>query len=320
VPGDPSAPVAAVDCGTNSTRLLIADGSGRPFERQMRITRLGQGVDATHVLAPEAIARTIGVLGEFRRMMDLHGVQRARMVATSAVRDADNAAEFLGQARWVVGVEPEVLTGSEEGRLSFAGATADLDVGGAGPVAGPVLVVDIGGGSTEIVAGVPGAGGNHGGELAAVSLDVGCVRMTERFLHHDPPTRRELDEARRCVDAGLAAVRSELPPLEPDGLLIGLAGTVSTLVSLAQGLSHYDRARVHHHELSRREVEDWLERLAADDRAARLRRAGMVPGREDVIVGGVIVLAAVMEGFDRHRCLASEDDILDGLVASLRRG
>jgi len=306
-----------LDCGTNSTRLLIVDGSGRALERQMRITRLGQGVDATHLLAADAISRTVGVLGDFRRTMDHHGVGRARLVATSAVRDAANASEFLDRARRATGVEPEVLSGSEEGRLSFAGATAGLDIEAGAAAAGPVLVVDIGGGSTELVAGFPRTDGEVA-EVAAVSLDVGCVRVTERFLHHDPPTSEELDAARRSIDAGLAEARAELPRLSPDGLLVGLAGTVSTLASLAQELSTYERDRIHHYELSRREVEDWLGRLATDDRTGRLARPGMVPGREDVIVGGVLVLDAVMEGLGRHRCLVSEDDILDGLVAGLR--
>lgn len=318
MPADVRAPVAALDCGTNSTRLLIVDESGRALERQMRITRLGQGVDATHVLADDAITRTLGVLGEFRRTMDRHRVGRARLVATSAVRDAVNATDFLVRARGVTGVEPEVLSGSEEGRLSFVGATADMDVGSGTSGAGPVLVVDIGGGSTELVVGRRAGGDGSPGEATAVSVDLGCVRVTERFLHHDPPTPGELDAARRAIDGRLSEARAELPRLAPGGLLVGLAGTVSTLASLAQGLTEYDRDRIHHYELTLGEVEEWLRRLARDDRSGRLARPGMVPGREDVIVGGVLVLAGVMEGFGRDRCLVSEDDILDGLVASLR--
>ncbi|HYA67172.1 MAG TPA: Ppx/GppA phosphatase family protein [Acidimicrobiales bacterium] len=313
-----SAPVAALDCGTNSTRLLIVDDSGRALERQMRITRLGQGVDATHVLATAAITRTLGVLGEFRGAMDLHGVGRARLVATSAVRDAANAADFLVRARRVTGVEPEILSGSEEGRLSFVGATADMGIEAGAAGAESVLVVDIGGGSTELVVGPGRGGGGDRGEVVAVSVDVGCVRVTERFLHHDPPTSDELDAARRAIDVRLSEARAELPRLAPNGFLVGLAGTVSTLASLAQGLSEYDRDRIHHHELMLGEVQDWLRRLASDDRGGRLARPGMAPGREDVIVGGVLVLTAVMEGFGRDRCLVSEDDILNGLVASLR--
>jgi exopolyphosphatase/guanosine-5'-triphosphate,3'-diphosphate pyrophosphatase len=313
--GAGTAPVAALDCGTNSTRVLIVDGSGSVLERHMRITRLGEGVDATRALAPEAIARTVDALADFRRLMDHHGVGRARLVATSAVRDAQNAHAFLEAAERVTAVVPEVLSGLEEGRLSFAGATATLP---AGHGAGPVLVVDIGGGSTELAAGVPGEPGHPMDDVAAISLDVGCVRLSERYLAHDPPRAEELASARAAVDVALDPAGAVLPPLEPGGLLVGLAGTVSTLASLAQGLAAYDRDRIHHFELSRHDVGHWLELLAADDHAARLARPGMVPGREDVIVGGVLVLDAVMEDFDRERCLVSEDDILDGLVASLR--
>jgi exopolyphosphatase / guanosine-5'-triphosphate,3'-diphosphate pyrophosphatase len=320
MPDDPSdvvatGPVAALDCGTNSTRVLIVDDSGRVLERHMRITRLGEGVDATHTLAPEAIARTVDTLADFRRLMDHHGVGRARLVATSAARDAQNAQTFLDAAERVTGLVPEVLSGLEEGRLSFAGATATLP---AGHGEGPVLVVDIGGGSTELAAGVPVAPGREVSDVAAISLDVGCVRLSERYLAHDPPRAQELASARAVVDAALDRARAVVPALDPGGLLVGLAGTVSALASLAQGLAEYDRDRIHHFELSRRDVAQWLALLAADDRAERLARPGMVPGREDVIVGGVLVLDAVMAGFDRERCLVSEDDILDGLVASVR--
>ncbi len=311
-------PVAAVDCGTNSTRLLVVDGDGAVLERQMRITRLGQGVDATHVLSSDAVVRTVSVLRDYRALMDRHGVVRARVVATSAARDARNAAEFLAAALDVIGVRPEILSGLEEGRLSFAGATAHLPPGSAGP--GPVLVVDIGGGSTELAAGqLPvDASGSPDPAVAAVSLDVGCVRVTERFVHHDPPRATELAEARRAVDAALTDAEHRLPALDRGGLLVGLAGTVSTLAALDQKLARYDRAAVHHAVLGRAVVAHWLETLAAEDSRSRLARPGMVEGRADVIVGGVLILDAVMARFDRDACLVSEDDILDGLAASLR--
>ena len=311
-PAGAAAAVAALDCGTNSTRLLIAGPDGAVLEREMRITRLGEGVDATRRLSDEAVARTVAVLADYRRLMDAHGVARARLVATSAVRDAANAEAFLAAAADASGVVPEVLSGLEEGRLSFAGAVAGLP-GGHEP--GPVLVVDIGGGSTELAAGTVGGPLE---EVLAVSLDVGCVRLTERCLHHDPPPASELAAARAVVDELLGEARGVLPPLEPGGLLVGLAGTVSTLASLAQGLEAYDRARIHHFELSRADVAGWLERLATDDHDRRLSRPGMAPGRADVIVGGVLVLDAVMADFDRARCLVSEDDILDGIAAGLR--
>jgi len=306
--------VAALDCGTNSTRVLIVGDAGQVLEREMRITRLGAGVDATGVLDPAAIDRTVTVLADYRALMERHDVGRARLVATSAVRDAGNAERFLRAAEKATGVTPEVLSGLEEGRLSFAGATAGLPAGAAG-AGDPVLVVDIGGGSTELAAGVPGGPED---DVAALSLDVGCVRISERFLRHDPPRRAELDSARAFVDEALDGARYVLPLLAPGGLLVGLAGTVSTLASLAQGLEAYDRRRIHHFELTRGDVHRWLDVLAADDRAGRLARPGMVEGREDVIVGGALVLDAVMADFERSRCLVSEDDILDGLVASLR--
>jgi exopolyphosphatase/guanosine-5'-triphosphate,3'-diphosphate pyrophosphatase len=278
----------------------------------MRITRLGEAVDATHKLSADAIARTVAVLADYRRMMDRHGVVRARLVATSAARDAVNADEFFGAAEEITGVRAELLSGLEEGRLSFAGATATLPADQRGVQA---LVVDIGGGSTELVVGLPVAAG--AGAVAAVSLDIGCVRLTERFFHHDPPLERELAEARSVVDAEVKTARSELPAIEDGGILVGLAGTVSTLAALALGLEHYERTRIHHAVLTGDEVDVWLERLSTEDRQARLERPGMVEGRADVIVGGVCVLAAVMAGFGRGECLVSEDDILDGLVASV---
>jgi len=307
--------VAALDCGTNSTRLLVVSADGTALERQMRITRLGEKVDATRALSPEAVARTVAVLGEYRRLMDLHGVGRARLVATSAVRDATNAAAFLSAAEDVTGVHPELLSGLEEGALSFAGATAHVPADRVGP--GPVLVVDIGGGSTELAAGALAPGASRLGAVSAVSLDLGCVRVTERFFGHDPPRADELAEARRVVDAELDGARRALPALAPGGLLIGLAGTVSTLAALERRLARYERAAVHHAVLSRRQVAEWCETLAAEDRHARLARPGMVEGRADVIVGGVLILDAVMDAFDREQCLVSEDDILDGLAASL---
>jgi exopolyphosphatase / guanosine-5'-triphosphate,3'-diphosphate pyrophosphatase len=305
------APVAAIDCGTNSTRLLVVDDHGVTLERRMQVTRLGQGVDAEHRLAPEAVDRTLAVLADYRSSMDAHHVGRARLVATSAARDAENAEEFFTDARRVTGVEPELLSGLEEGRLSFAGATANLpdDIG-----TGTVLVVDIGGGSTELASGRP----KDPASVAAVSLDVGCVRLTERHLRHDPPTSDEQRSARADVDAMVASATKRLPAPAPGSPVIGLAGTVSTLASLRQGVAVYDRDRIHHTSLHRHDVDAWLARLAAEDTAARRSRVGMDVGRADVIVGGVIILAAVMASWDRQRCLCSEDDILDGLAASLR--
>jgi exopolyphosphatase / guanosine-5'-triphosphate,3'-diphosphate pyrophosphatase len=311
-------PVAAVDCGTNSTRLLVVDGHGSVLERQMRVTRLGEGVDATRTLSRAAITRTVSVLRDFRGLMDLHGVVRARLVTTSAARDATNAEEFLLAALEATGVQPEILSGIEEGALSFTGATAHVPPELLGP--GPVLVVDIGGGSTELVTGMLAPDDSPLSPPPAVSaesLDVGCVRITERFLRHDPPSADELTQARRAVEAELHGARHALPALVRGGLLIGLAGTVSTIAALDRRLPRYERDAIHHAVLARRTVGHWLATLAGEPAEARLARPGMIEGRADVIVGGVLILDAVMAVFDRDSCLVSEDDILDGLAASL---
>jgi exopolyphosphatase/guanosine-5'-triphosphate,3'-diphosphate pyrophosphatase len=302
-------PVAALDCGTNSTRVLVADRDGRALERLMRITRLGEGVDATRKLDPAAIDRTTAVLGEFREVMDRHGVTAARLVATSAVRDAANGDEFLAAARAVTGVEPELLSGDEEGRLAYLGATAELPADG-----GDTVVLDIGGGSTEVVVGRQGA-------VSAVSLDLGCVRLTERHLQHDPPTAAELFEARSTVAAALDDAVGAVPvlaSLRPARRLLGLAGTVTTISALEQQLADYDRARIHHSVLPAGVVDGWCATLAGETAAARRSRPGMTPGREDVILGGVLVLSEFMARFRFDRCIVSEADILDGLVETLR--
>jgi exopolyphosphatase/guanosine-5'-triphosphate,3'-diphosphate pyrophosphatase len=308
VPEPPAAPVAAIDCGTNSTRLLVAAADGAPLDRLMRITRLGQGVDAARKLDPEAVERTLAVLRDYRQVMDDLGVARARLVATSAVRDAVNGEEFLRAASETTRTQAELLSGTEEGRLAFAGATADLPAG-----EGNDVVVDIGGGSTELV--ISGPEG-----IEAVSLDLGCVRLTERYLGHDPPTSDELREATAVVDQELRRATVEVPTLghlRPASRLIGLAGTVSTLASLELDLVEYDRSLVHHAVLTREAVERWCRVLAEEPSSARGRRPGMDPGREDVIVGGALVLRETMAVLDVPECLVSESDILDGLVMSL---
>jgi exopolyphosphatase/guanosine-5'-triphosphate,3'-diphosphate pyrophosphatase len=301
--------VAAIDCGTNSTRLLVVDRSGRTLDRQMRITRLGEGVDATGVLSEAAIARTVAVLEDYRRVMDGFGVGRVRMAATSAARDAANAEVFFSAAADAVGVRPELLTGEEEGRLSFTGATAHLPDWV--PANEPILVVDIGGGSTELVVGRP----SHPESTAEVSLDIGCVRVTERFLLHDPPRSEELDTAQQAVLSLLEDARLRLPPLRPRGIVIGLAGTVSTIAALELSIDVYDRQRIHHAVLDGPQIQNWFNVLAAEPSDQRLDRSALVRGREDVISGGALILVCLMESFEMEKCLVSEDDILDGLAA-----
>ncbi len=301
--------VAALDCGTNSTRLLIADETGATLERLMRVTRLGQGVDRTHALAPEAIGRTLNVLRDYRAHMDRHAVSRTRLVATSAVRDADNGDDFLREATAVVGAAAELLPGDEEGRLAFAGATTGLPASD-----GDDVVVDIGGGSTELVMEVDGV-------PRAFSMDVGCVRLTERYLVDDPPTAEELAATTARIDAEIERALAAIPTLaarRPGGRLIGLAGTVSTLMALELGLVAYDRARIHHGVLTVAAVARWCDLLAGEPASARALRPGMLDGRHDVIVGGALVLRQVMAQLGFDLCLVSEADILDGLVMSLQ--
>ncbi len=296
--------VAAVDCGTNSTRLLVSEDGNRTLDRRMRITRLGQGVDADGRLASDAVERTAAVLREYREVMDGHGVERVRMTATSAARDADNRDEFFELAEDIVGVRPELLSGDEEGRLSFLGATSELD-----PAEGPFLVTDIGGGSTELVVGTTEAEG-------VVSIDMGCVRVTEKFLHHDPPRPEELSQAISVVYAHLEDAERDVPGLRASSRLVGLAGTITTVAAVELGLREYDRDRIHHFRLTRRAAEDVFRTLATEPLADRVHNPGLEEGRADVIVGGTLVLVTLMRHFGFGECLVSEADILDGLVLS----
>lgn len=300
---------AALDCGTNSTRLLIGDGQ-RTVERLMTITRLGAGVDASGRLAPDAIERVLTCLRGYRDVMDRHAVQGVRLVATSAVRDAANRTDFTDAARAVIGVEPEVLTGTAEGELSFIGATQTMSVDG------PVLVVDIGGGSTELAVGRPRGDSGRPTFEGAVSLDVGCVRMTEQHLHHDPPLPEELSNCLAELEVDVDDAVRRLPLIAEAGVLVGLAGTVSAVAAIEQGLATYDRERIHGFELTKRAVEDVFRTMATEALADRVHNPGLERDRADVIVGGCCVLVAVMRGLGFESCLVSESDILDGLVLS----
>ena len=300
-----TAPVAAIDCGTNSVRLLITTDGQTQIERLMRITRLGQGVDATGRDDAEAIERTLEVLRDYREVIDRHGVERIRMTATSASRDAINRDEFFNAAKEILGVMPEVISGIEEGQLSFLGATADLD-----PELGPFLVCDIGGGSTEFVFGTTEA-------EATISVDMGCVRITEAWLHHDPPTAEELSQAISVIDIHLDDVIREIPQLGQARTFVGLAGTVSNTASVELGLAHYDRDQIHHLVLSRAAIEDVFRTLATETVEERKENPGLEPQRADVIVGGLCVLVAILRRFGLSECLVSESDILDGVAMSL---
>jgi len=308
--------VAAIDIGTNSTRLLVAErGDGSvplvTVERLMTITRLGQGVDQRGSLAPEAIERTVSVLAEYRTVMERLGVApgRVRMAATSASRDAANRDVFFDAAEAAVGVRPELLSGNDEASLSFAGATADLD-----PALGPFLVFDLGGGSTEFILGTTGPEGAIDGEL---SIDVGCVRLTERFLTTDPPAPEDLTAAISYTDAWLEDVQRSFTGLDAVQTVIGLAGTVSTVAAVEQGLAAYDRDAIHHFRLTKDAAEDVFRTLATEPRSDRIHNPGLEEARADVIVGGCCALVAILRRLAIDEIVCSEADILDGLALSL---
>ena len=305
--------VAAIDCGTNSIRLLVADldpltGVGVDVDRQMQIVRLGQGVDRTGRLAPEALARTFAACDDYaERIRDL-GAERLRFVATSASRDAENTDEFTAGVLARLGTAPEVVPGPVEAELSFAGATRELTVS----QPGPFLVLDIGGGSTEFVLGTRRP-------QAARSVDVGCVRMTERHLASDPPTAAQVAAARRDIEAAVD-LAAETVPLGAARTLVGLAGSVTTLAAIDAGLDSYDPAVTHHYRLSAHAVHELTARLLAMPRAQRERIPVMHPGRVDVIAAGAMILSTVVARLTVtgiEEVLVSEHDILDGIAWSM---
>ncbi|MGN6609412.1 MAG: Ppx/GppA phosphatase family protein [Jatrophihabitans sp.] len=304
---------AGIDCGTNSIRLLVADirddGALVDVHREMRVVRLGQGVDRTGRLAPEAIERTRAALVDYAALITELGAPPVRMVATSATRDAANRGAFVAMVRDVLGVDPEVITGTEEAALSFAGAVAGLP-----GVRGPLLVADIGGGSTELVRG-DAAGG---AELLAHSMDVGCVRMTERHLHDDPPTAAQVEAVVEDVRSALAAAAKDVP-LQDGAALVGVAGTVTTITALALDLPAYDPDRIHGSRISAADVDAVTERLLAMTRAERAALPVMHPGRVDVIGGGALVLRTLVRETGAAEVITSEHDILDGIVLSVLR-
>jgi exopolyphosphatase/guanosine-5'-triphosphate,3'-diphosphate pyrophosphatase len=302
--------LAGIDCGTNSIRLLIADVTdGRLVDvvREMRIVRLGQGVDRTGRLAPEALERTRAALADYAAMIRSHRAGRVRMVATSATRDAANRAEFVSMVHAELGVEPEVITGHEEAALTFSGAASVLD-----STSGPLLVADIGGGSTELV-----RGAGRDGELQAHSMDVGCVRMTERHLHDDPPSPAQVAATVADLHEAITAARVDVP-LDASATFVGVAGTVTTIAAIAHGLERYDADVIHGLPISADQVDEVTDRLLRMTHAERAALPVMHPGRVDVIAGGALVLRTLVEETGVERVIASEHDILDGIALSLR--
>ncbi|MBQ0987226.1 Ppx/GppA family phosphatase [Streptomyces sp. F63] len=309
--------VAAIDCGTNSIRLLVADidlatGALTDLDRRMTIVRLGQDVDRTGRLAPEALERTFAACREYAEVIRSHGAGPLRFVATSASRDAENRDDFVRGVRDILGVEPEVVTGDQEAQFSFTGATREL--AGRPDLEVPYLVVDIGGGSTEFVVGAERV-------RAARSVDIGCVRMTERHLVRDgaaadPPSREQVAAIRADIEAALD-LAGETVPLREARTLVGLAGSVTTVAAIALGLPEYDPAAIHHSRIPVERVREVTERLLASTHAERAAIPVMHPGRVDVIGAGALVLLAIMERTGAAEVVVSEHDILDGIAWSL---
>ncbi len=330
--------VAAIDCGTNSVRLLIADlksnsddaershgstgptgSAGQPPRplttpvRLMRIVRLGEGVDKTGRLSAAALDRTMTALREYADLIGAAPPEAVRMVATSAPRDAENSQEFTDRVRQVLGVTPEVISGDEEAWLSFTGATKELagtTVPAGQPGAPPYLVIDIGGGSTEFILGGPA------GIEGARSVNIGCVRLTERHLRGDPPPEREVASTAADIEAALDQVAAAVK-VDRAGTLVGLAGSVTTVAGIALGLANYDSARIHHSRITAERVHEIAGELLAMTRGERAAIPVMHPGRVDVIGAGALILDAIMASFGFAEVLVSEHDILDGIAWSL---
>lgn len=309
--------VAAIDCGTNSIRLLVAEhapeyGELYEIDRRMRIVRLGQDVDRTGRLAPEALERTFAACREYAEAIKAHGAEKIRFVATSATRDAENRDEFVRGVLDILGVEPEVITGDQEAEFSFTGATRGL--AGRDDLLKPYLVVDIGGGSTEFV-----VGDDH--VRAARSVDIGCVRMTERHLVQggvvtDPPTPEQTAAIRADIRAALD-LAEETVPLREAHTLVGLAGSVTTVAGIALGLETYDSAAIHHSRIPYERVAEITGRLLSSTHDERAAIPVMHPGRVDVIGAGALVLLEIMERTGAREVLVSEHDILDGIGWSM---
>ncbi|MBT2396391.1 Ppx/GppA phosphatase family protein [Streptomyces sp. ISL-100] len=309
--------VAAIDCGTNSIRLLVADanpvtGELVEIDRRMQIVRLGQDVDRTGRLAPEALERTFAACREYAEAIKAHGAEKTRFVATSASRDAENRDEFVRGVLDILGVEPEVITGDQEAEFSFTGATKEL--AGREDLTGPYLVVDIGGGSTEFVVG-------DGHVRAARSVDIGCVRMTERHLTRDgvvtdPPTPGQITAIRADIRAALD-LAEETVPLREAHTLVGLAGSVTTVGAIALGLQAYDSEAIHHSRVPYERVKEITGDLLAATHDERAAIPVMHPGRVDVIGAGALVLLEIMERTGAREVVVSEHDILDGIGWSI---
>lgn len=296
--------VAAIDCGTNTTRLLVRDRDAE-LVRDLRFTRLGQGVDSSGELNAEAIDRTLAALAEYAKVCRDLGVVATRCVATSAARDASNSSSLFAPAEKLLGVPLEIIDGSEEAALSFMGATTGLD-----PHPDPTLVLDIGGGSTEFAVGRTECEG-------AYSADVGSVRLSERYLQSDPPRPEELSAALSIVALHLEDVTREVPAVTEATRLVAVGGTATTVAAVEMGLLTHDPQVVHGFRLSKDAAEDVFRTLATENLEDRKHNPGLPPERADVIVGGCAILVGVMRQLGFEECVVSESDILDGLAGAL---
>jgi len=301
--------VAAIDCGTNSIRLLIADihdGQFKEVHRQMEVVRLGQGVDKNKAFDPEAIERTLKVTGEYARVIAAKGVEKVRFCATSATRDASNRQIFIDGVKGILGIKPEVIPGEEEAALSFMGATKELSA-----LDGPFLVVDIGGGSTEFVLGTDRV-------ESARSVNIGCVRMAERHLNQQPPTLDSVASATRDIDAAIAEAARDVA-ITTAKSLVCVAGTATTVAAAALELSEYDRYAIHLSRIPAQKVHDVAAMFQAMSREEIAALGYMHPGRVDVITSGSLVLSRVLHATGASEFIASESDILDGIAWGLAR-
>lgn len=299
-------PYAAIDCGTHSTRLLIKEGD-TTLVREVELTKIGEGLKPGGPIQPAALERVYGTLARFRALLDEHGVapERVRIAATSAARDATNGGGFITRVGEIVGTAAEVLDGMAEGQMTFVGATAELD-----PADGPFLVIDIGGGSTEFSYGTTEC-------EAAVSLDIGSVRLSEMYIESDPPRPEELSNCVTYTESWLDDIDREMPQVRNAKTVVGVAGTIATAVAVEIGLPEYDRNEIHHFVLTREAAEDVFRTVGTESRADRAHNPGLPAGRVDTIVGGMAILVKIMRHFDLAELLASESDILDGLAHSV---
>lgn len=303
-----TAGAAAIDIGTNSTNLLIVDSDAEILERRVTVTRLGQGVDRTRVLAPEAIERTIICLQTYRTILDQYENMPLRIVASSACRDANNRDEFFDRTEQVLGLRPTLISGPQEAHLSYRGCTTNLTPDPAGH-----LIIDIGGGSTELIVG-------HDRLIEAFSLDVGAVRITERHLHHDPPLPEELVNAIGEVRDLFDDLTRESAFLAHTRQIIGTAGTIVTVAAIELGLPGLDTSVLHGSILSRDAIEDVFRTMATEKLSDRIHNPGLPRERADVIVGGCCVLVALMRSLEANELVVSTNNILDGMCAELLDG